>query len=84
MGEFQHKAPVRQPAGECMDFNDNCRAWASEGECERNSAYMTGSDGTLGQCRESCGLCPYPRKGSAPRSPAVTQPGKTKAATQQA
>ena len=77
-GVFQHQAaPRRGPSAECEDFNVACKGWAAEGECEKNPHFMLGTDGTVGQCRESCGACPYPKRSSsdATRSPGVTQPG---------
>lgn len=35
----------------CMDTNEQCGSWASNGECTKNPQFMNDS------CRRSCGLC---------------------------
>jgi len=45
------------PPGACEDYNDNCKMWASLGECTKNSAFMVGSDGSAGECKLSCKSC---------------------------
>ncbi len=53
-------APNGERVGEaCVDLHPECPAWASSGECKRNPSYMVGD---LGQCRESCNACPYPKR----------------------
>ncbi|CAL1371193.1 unnamed protein product [Linum trigynum] len=42
---------------ECSDEDDNCPAWATSGECEKNPVYMIGSDDYFGTCRKSCKAC---------------------------
>ena len=54
-------APDGQPSGSCVDLHKACAQWAQSGECERNAKFMTGADGSVGQCRESCNACPYPK-----------------------
>ncbi|KAL4352722.1 hypothetical protein GQ457_06G043830 [Hibiscus cannabinus] len=43
--------------GDCVDENENCPAWATAGECERNPIYMVGSEEYYGYCRKSCKVC---------------------------
>ncbi|KAE8734515.1 putative prolyl 4-hydroxylase 7 [Hibiscus syriacus] len=43
--------------GDCVDENENCPIWASTGECEKNPAYMVGSEDAYGYCRKSCKVC---------------------------
>jgi prolyl 4-hydroxylase len=65
-GPFQQssKRATAAPNGElatgdaCVDLHKECRAWAQSGECKRNAAYMVGD---MGQCRDSCNACPYPK-----------------------
>jgi prolyl 4-hydroxylase len=47
---------VQQPTT-CADAEPACAQWAASGECERNSAYMKGSDSAVGHCRLSCKVC---------------------------
>ncbi len=54
VGSFMTEAPRRKG---CHDYNDMCDNWARAGECTRNSAYMTGSDGSAGECRKACKAC---------------------------
>jgi prolyl 4-hydroxylase len=66
-GPFQQstKRATAAPNGErstgdtCVDLHADCKAWAAAGECKKNAAYMIGE---LGQCRESCNACPYPKR----------------------
>ncbi|XVF58180.1 hypothetical protein PTKIN_Ptkin07bG0042600 [Pterospermum kingtungense] len=46
---------------DCIDENENCRAWAEAGECEKNPDYMKGSEESFGFCRKSCKVC-FPKK----------------------
>ncbi|MBA0587063.1 hypothetical protein Gorai_000199, partial [Gossypium raimondii] len=39
---------------DCVDKNGNCPFWAKAGECEKNPAYMVGSEEFTGYCRKSC------------------------------
>ena len=52
---FGHAA-VQQPTT-CADTQPACAQWAASGECERNSAFMKGSDSAVGHCRLSCKVC---------------------------
>lgn len=47
---FPRKGRDEGPPG-CRDESDNCRAWASSGECNANPAYMETA------CKRSCGKC---------------------------
>jgi prolyl 4-hydroxylase len=51
----------RPTADACVDLDKSCRSWASAGECVRNADFMIGSHGSVGQCRDACHACPYPR-----------------------
>ncbi|KAA3455987.1 putative prolyl 4-hydroxylase 7 [Gossypium australe] len=42
---------------DCVDKNGNCPFWAKAGECEKNPAYMVGSEEFTGYCRKSCKVC---------------------------
>lgn len=37
--------------GDCIDVEASCAAWAADGECEKNSAYMHEN------CKLSCKIC---------------------------
>ena len=53
-------APNGERAGDsCIALHAECAAWAKAGECKRNPAYMVGD---VGQCRDSCNACPYPKR----------------------
>lgn len=41
----------------CANYHDSCDTWAAAGECVRNAAYMTGADGSQGDCLKACGKC---------------------------
>ena len=43
----------------CIDEADECKSWASQGECQSNPVYMHAS------CKQACGKC-------KPREPCVT------------
>ncbi|GMI98192.1 hypothetical protein like AT3G28480 [Hibiscus trionum] len=43
--------------GDCVDGNEDCPIWASTGECEKNPAYMVGSEDDPGLCLKSCKVC---------------------------
>ena len=51
---FTAEAPRRKG---CQDYHQMCSSWAKSGECTKNGAYMTGSDGSQGECRKSCKTC---------------------------
>ncbi|KAG4128461.1 hypothetical protein ERO13_D09G022350v2 [Gossypium hirsutum] len=42
---------------DCVDKNGNCPFWAKAGECEKNPAYMVGSEEFTEYCRKSCKVC---------------------------
>ena len=46
----------RQPS-KCEDQDALCRDWAGAGECEKNKAFMVGSDTSVGHCRLACKAC---------------------------
>ncbi|GMI98193.1 hypothetical protein like AT3G28480 [Hibiscus trionum] len=50
-------AVMRRLNGNCVDEDENCPIWASAGECEKNPAYMVGSEDDRGHCRKSCNVC---------------------------
>ncbi len=54
VGSFGAEATRRKG---CADYHDSCAEWARAGECTRNAAYMTGSDGSAGECLKSCNKC---------------------------
>ena len=54
VGAFGQEARARKG---CADYNDMCGEWARAGECTRNAAYMTGSDGSAGECLKACKKC---------------------------
>jgi prolyl 4-hydroxylase len=43
--------------GRCVDLDARCAEWAGKGECERNAAFMTGSEAFAGRCRRACKAC---------------------------
>ena len=45
------------PRTGCKDYHTMCDVWAAAGECQKNSAYMTGSDGSAGECKKACKAC---------------------------
>ena len=45
------------PRTGCKDYHAMCDVWAAAGECQKNSAYMTGSDGSAGDCKKACKAC---------------------------
>ncbi len=68
---FQPSTTSAAPGGStrtgeaCVDLDPSCRVWAAAGECEKNAAFMTGADGSVGQCRNACSACPYPKREAA-------------------
>ncbi len=57
-----HAVPSAKEASDanCVDlpeYYDMCPSWQASGSCENNAASM------LATCRESCGDCPYQKKG---------------------
>ena len=42
---------VGRASDDCIDLNENCGLWASQGECTKNVPFMSSS------CRASCYLC---------------------------
>ena len=42
---------IKAVAGTCTDSNTYCAAWAAQGECTNNAAYM------LPNCKLSCNAC---------------------------
>lgn len=63
-------APAIDLSQLCTDLSVNCRDWAAKGECEKNQPFMVGTEVQPGQCRESCGTCPYPKlTGGAAKAP---------------
>jgi len=48
--------PPRLP-DHCEDFQPECRQWASDGECQKNSKFMKGDAFHIGECRLSCEIC---------------------------
>lgn len=44
-------SPTTQPSSQCGDQNDQCAAWAANGECAHNPGYMNI------KCAKSCGKC---------------------------
>lgn len=56
VGAFQAGGGGPKRTG-CKDYHDMCGTWAAAGECEKNSAYMTGSDGSAGECKRACHAC---------------------------
>lgn len=51
--------------GECKDLHDSCGVWAAAGECQANSGYMMGRDGSVGFCRLACADCEACAQGDA-------------------
>lgn len=49
--------PRKRTGGECVDEDANCPRWAAAGECQKNPLYMVGSEGSHGNCRQSCKVC---------------------------
>ncbi|OMO52771.1 Metridin-like ShK toxin [Corchorus olitorius] len=63
------KLERRSANGDCVDENENCAMWAKAGECEKNSAYMVGSEESFGYCRKSCNvLSDYGNINNLPRT----------------
>jgi len=73
--------PTPAPTSPCTDDNQNCAAWASMGECQRNPNYM------LTNCRQSCGVCggpgPEPTPQPTPRPTPQPTPQPTPRPTPQ-
>ncbi|EFN54476.1 hypothetical protein CHLNCDRAFT_135133 [Chlorella variabilis] len=51
-------APHIEVAKECTDADERCEQWASSGECEKNEAFMIGTEQAPGQCVKACNKCP--------------------------
>lgn len=50
--------PREDDPGVCIDVEEKCGEWAEEGECEKNSGFMTGrGTDSAGACRKSCKVC---------------------------
>lgn len=47
-------------SGDCVDEDDSCAAWAKQGECQNNRAFMEAS------CKLSCKLCSAPAGAGEP------------------
>mmetsp|Transcript_18916 Transcript_18916/g.60754 ORF Transcript_18916/g.60754 Transcript_18916/m.60754 type:complete len:338 (-) Transcript_18916:11-1024(-) len=65
---------VGRVASECRDMHDRCRAWARQGECSANPAFMHGS------CAASCDTCGEMRRDCGELGPdALSEGGITEA-----
>ena len=50
-----------------QDAKEDCKRWASSGECDNNPDYMIGDGGLgLGACRAACQACEACAPGDAP------------------
>ena len=50
--QVKHQGECKSgPVLDCQDLNEQCAAWASQGECNINPSYM------VHNCQKSCNLC---------------------------
>ena len=48
---FHRRKKTRDAKKACVDLNDSCLDWATDGECEKNPGYM------IKDCPRSCNVC---------------------------
>ncbi|PRW56888.1 putative prolyl 4-hydroxylase 4 [Chlorella sorokiniana] len=54
---IEQKTQVDVNYPDCKDLDASCEAWANNGECDNNLAYMIGTKERPGHCIKSCGKC---------------------------